>query len=463
MLISVILAAGEGTRMKSNLPKCAHKVCEKALVNHVIDSAVEAGVEKNIVVVGYKADVIEEIISNKDRVTIAVQPIGEDAPYGTGFAVQQAQGNFEDEDTVVVLCGDTPLIRPETIEELMTFHKDGEYDVTVLTSELDDPTGYGRIVKDSEGKVLAIVEQKDASEEQREIKEVNSGIYCFKGAILTDILSRLDNDNAQGEYYITDAVEIVNGQGGKVGGFITEDPGEIQGINSKVQLAAAERVMRERVNEKFMLEGAILINPDMTYICPDAKIGKDTVLYPGVAIEGPSVIGENCKLGNNVKIIHSEIGDGVAIQNSTIAYSKVGDYSKIGPYAYLRPDSNIGKNVKIGDFVEVKNSNIGDGSKASHHSYIGDADVGENVNVGCGVVFVNYDGESKARVEVGDNVFLGCNSNLVSPLKVNSNSYIAAGSTVTEEVKENSLVIARSRQVEKVDWVINKGKGKVKK
>lgn len=456
MLVSVILAAGEGTRMKSNLPKCAHKVCEKALVNHVIDSAVDAGVEKNIVVVGYKADVIEDVIEDKEKVIIAVQPIGEDAPYGTGFAVQQAQGKFEDEDTVVVLCGDTPLIRSTTVEELMSFHMDGEYDVTVLTSKLEDPTGYGRIVKDSDGKVLSIVEQKDAKEEQRKIDEVNSGIYCFKGSVLKDILSKLDNDNAQGEYYITDAVEIVNGQGGKVGGFITEDPGEIQGINSKVQLAAAEKVMRERVNEKFMLEGAILINPDMTYICPDAKIGKDTVLYPGVAIEGPSIIGENCKLGNNVKIIHSEIGDNVAIQSSTIAYSKVGDSTKIGPYAYLRPDSNIGKNVKIGDFVEVKNATIGDGSKASHHSYIGDADVGENVNIGCGVVFVNYDGSTKARVEVGDNVFLGCNSNLVSPLKINSNSYIAAGSTITDEVKENSLAIARARQVEKVGWVLKK-------
>lgn len=457
MLVSIILAAGEGSRMKSNLPKCAHKVCGKALINHVVDSAVEAGVEKNVVIVGHKAEIVENEIIQKDKVVTALQPVGDDAPYGTGFAVKQGEKEFEDGDTVVVLCGDTPLIRANTVKELMEFHDEGEFDVTVLTSEFDDPTGYGRIIRDDSDKVVGIVEQKDASEEQRKVKEVNSGIYCFKGAVLRDILGRLDNDNAQGEYYITDAVEIVNGDGGKVGGFKVSDNGEIQGINSKVQLAEAEKVMRNRINRKAMEEGAVLVDPDSTYISEEAVIGRDTVIYPGVFIEGKTVIGENCLIGNNTKIKDSEIADNVEIQNSTIVESSVGKNTKIGPYAYLRPNSRLGENIKIGDFVEVKNSKIGNGTKASHLAYIGDAEVGENVNVGCGVVFVNYDGAKKCKVEVGDNVFIGCNSNLVSPVKINSHTYIAAGSTITEEVKENSLAIARARQVEKADWVIKKG------
>lgn len=458
MLVSVILAAGEGTRMKSNLPKCAHKVCGKALINHVIGSAVDAGVEKNIVVVGHKADIIENEITLKNKVKIVTQPVGENAPYGTGYAVKQSENDFESDDVVVVLCGDTPLIRSQTIKDLMSYHEEENNDVTVLTSEFDDPTGYGRIIKDSEGKVLAIVEQKDANEEQKNIKEVNSGIYTFKGSVLKDILGKLNNDNAQGEYYITDAVEIVNGMNGKVGGFIVKDSGEIQGINSKVQLSQAEKVMRNRINEKLMLEGAILLDPEATYISEDTIIGKDTVVYPGVVIEGKTVIGDNCTIGNNSKIVNSEVASDVDIQNSTIVDSKVGSGTKVGPYAYLRPNSVIGENVKIGDFVEIKNSKIGDGTKASHLAYIGDANVGKNVNIGCGVVFVNYDGVKKSIVEVGDNAFIGCNANLVSPLKVNANTYIAAGSTITEEVKENSLVIARARQIEKVDWAKNRRK-----
>lgn len=456
MLVSIILAAGEGTRMKSNLPKCAHKVCGKALINHVIGSALEAGIEKNVVIVGHKSEVIEQEIDLKDSVKIVRQPIGEGVPYGTGFAVKQGISEVNDDDTVIVLCGDTPLIRSKTISELIKFHDKGKYDLTVLTSSVEEPTGYGRIIKNEQEEVIAIVEEKDASEAQKSIKEVNSGIYCFKGNTLKDVLEKIDNNNAQGEYYVTDAVEIVNSAGGSVGGFKVHDSGEIQGINSKIQLAEAEAVMRTRINRELMTEGVIIINPENTYISEGVKIGRDTVIYPGAIIEGSTIIGENCTIGQNTRIVSSQIMDNVEIQSSTVLESRIDEGSKVGPYAYLRPNSRLGKNVKIGDFVEVKNAAIGDGSKASHLSYIGDAEVGEHVNIGCGTIFVNYDGVKKHKTIVGDNAFIGCNTNLISPVVINENAYIAAGSTITDEVNENSLAIARARQVEIKDWVLKK-------
>lgn len=457
MIKSIILAAGEGSRMKSDLPKCSHKVCGKALINHIVDAATEAGVEKNVVVVGHGADKVKGIVEKQERVEFAQQPVGEGAPYGTGFAVKQGIDHIEDGDTVLILCGDTPLIKSETIEAFTKYHADGNYSVTVLTSKLEDPTDYGRIIRDGSGEVTGIVEQKEATPEQLEIDEVNSGIYCFEGKTLKSVLEKIDNNNAKGEYYITDAIHIVKAEGGAVGGYIASDSGEIQGINSKKQLAEAEEVMRNRVNEKLMAEGAIMVDPKSTYIGVDVKVGRDTVIYPGAILEGKTEIGRDSVIGHGCRIVDSTIGDFVEVQSSTIVESSVDDSSKVGPYAYLRPNSRIGKHVKIGDFVEVKNSNIGDNSKASHLSYIGDSDVGNSVNIGCGVVFVNYDGVSKHRSTVKDKAFIGCNVNLVSPVTVEEGAYIAAGSTITDDVSANSLAIARERQVEKKDWVLKRG------
>ncbi|KNF07802.1 bifunctional protein GlmU [Gottschalkia purinilytica] len=456
MILSVILAAGEGTRMKSKLPKVVHKICGKPLLNHVIDSAEEAGIEKNVVVVGHKADKVKEIVKS-DNIIYVNQPVGDNDPYGTGFAVMQAQDHIEDDSYVVILCGDTPLIKSETIKEFVEYHKAGNYEATVLTAEVEDPTGYGRIVRDENDQVIAIVEQKDATEEQRKITEINSGVYCFKGKNLKSILGKLDNNNSQQEYYITDAIEILNKEEFKVGGYKISGHEEIQGINSKIQLAEAEKIMRKRINTSLMAEGAIIIDPDNTYIESDVKIGRDTVIYPGVILEGKTEIGEDCIIGQNTRISNSKIEDRVEIQSSTILDSKVDNDTKVGPYAYLRPNSDIGKNVKIGDFVEVKNAKINDGSKASHLSYIGDAEVGKNVNIGCGVVFVNYDGKNKNKTIVEDNAFIGCNVNLISPVTVKENAYIAAGSTITEDVEEKSLSIARVKQVNKENWVEKKG------
>lgn len=457
MIKSIILAAGEGSRMKSDLPKCSHRVCGKALINHIIDAATKAGVEKNIVVVGHGAEKVMNIVENRDVAEFVQQPVGEGASYGTGFAVKQGIEHIADDDTVLILCGDTPLIKNETIEAFANYHRDGKYEVTVLTSRLEDPTDYGRILRGESGEVVGIVEQKEATEDQLTIDEVNSGIYCFAGKTLRDVLGKIGNNNAKGEYYITDAIHIVKAEGGTVGGYIASDSGEIQGINSKKQLAEAEEVMRNRVNEKLMAEGAIMIDPKSTYIGVDVKIGRDTVVYPGAILEGKTEIGRDSVIGHGCRIVDSKIGDGVEVQSSTIIESSIDDSSKIGPYAYLRPNSVIGKHVKIGDFVEVKNSTLGDNSKASHLSYIGDSDVGSGVNIGCGVVFVNYDGVKKNRSTVKDKAFIGCNVNLVSPVTVGESAYIAAGSTITEDVSANSLAIARERQVEKKDWVLKRG------
>lgn len=457
MIKSIILAAGEGTRMKSKKPKGIHKVCGKPMIDYVIGAATRVGIEENILVVGHKKEEVINSIGYKNVKTV-VQPMGENVPYGTGFAVMQAREYINNSSYIVILYGDTPLITDDTLEKLISFHKTGEYTATVLTAEFDEPTGYGRIIRDKNNKVVSIIEEKDAKEEQKGIKEINSGIYCFNGEQLKDVLNKLDNNNSQKEYYITDAIEILNNEGYKVGGYKINDNDDIFGVNSRVQLAEAEKIMKGRINERLMISGVTIIDPDNTYIEEDVKIGEDTIIYPGAIIVGNTEIGTDCTIGHNCRIENSKIGNEVEIQSSTVVESKVDDRAKIGPYAYLRPKSVIGKEVKIGDFVEIKNSTIGDYSKASHLAYIGDAEVGSKVNIGCGVVFVNYDGEKKHKTIVEDNAFVGSNSNLIAPVIVKENGYIAAGSTITKEVATGALAIARARQINKEGWKNKKGK-----
>ena len=456
MDISIILAAGEGTRMKSNTPKVLHEICGKPILEYVIDASKNANVKKSYCIIGHGGDKVKEKIKDSSAI-FKEQPIGEGYPYGTGYAVMQAMDYIEDDSNVVILYGDTPLITAKTIEKFIKYHNENEYDGTVLTAFLDDPTGYGRIIRDREGNILKIVEQKDATKEEIEIKEMNSGIYCFNGKLLKYALAKINNDNVQGEYYITDVISILKEEGYSVGAYIIDDPTEIHGINSRVQLAFCEKVMRKRINENYMMEGVTIINPENTNIESSISIGKDSIIYPGAILLGGTVIGEECIVGENSRIENSKIGNRVEIYSSTITDSTVDDKCKIGPYAHLRPNSHLGKNLKIGNFVEVKNSTIGDNSKAGHLAYIGDSDVGKNVNVGCGAIFVNYDGRSKFRTVVEDNAFIGSNSNLVAPVTVKEWGYIAAGSTITEEVEKGSLSIARARQVNKDGWVDKKG------
>lgn len=449
---ALILAAGQGTRMKSNSSKVLHKVLGKALVEYPILGAKSIGAEEICVIVGHKAEEVKEALGNE--VTYALQK----EQLGTGHAVMQALDFIEDADEVLILCGDTPLITGETLGKMLDFHREHSNAITVLSAVMGNPTGYGRIVRNEEGSVLKIVEQKDATEEEKAIKEINGGMYAFDAKLLKYALSKLTNNNVQNEYYLTDTIEILLAEGHRVDAIAIEEVDDIAGVNSRVQLAEATRVMRDRINGKHMANGVTFIDPKNTYIEADVIIGKDTVIEPGCLLQGTTEIGENCFIGYNSKIKNTKLANNVEVECSVITDSFIDEGTHVGPFAYIRPNSHIGKNIKVGDFVEIKNATIGDGTKISHLTYVGDADVGENVNFGCGTVVVNYDGEKKHRTTVGDNAFIGCNTNLVSPVVVEENAYTAAGSTITKTVPANSLAIARAKQENKTDWVTKKRK-----
>lgn len=438
---ALILAAGQGTRMKSDTPKVLHRVCGKAMINHVIDAAGGAGTDEQIIVIGHGAEKVREE-TDREGLAFAVQ----EEQLGTGHAVMCAESLLPSEGLVLVLCGDTPLIKAETLSAFIDYHTEEKNTVSVLTAIFDNPTGYGRIVKGSDGCILRIVEEKDADEETKKIREINSGMYCFDAAFLREGLKSLQTNNAQGEYYLTDLIEFAVDGGRKSGTFPVENDEEIMGVNNRIQLSQAAEKMRNRINEGFMTEGVTFIDPKTVYIDGDVEIGRDTVVWPGAIITRGTKIGKGCLIGHNCRIENSVIGDGTDIQSSTIVDSRVGSNTHVGPYAYMRPNSNVGSDVKIGDFVEVKNANIGDGTKASHLAYIGDADVGKDVNIGCGVVFVNYDGIGKSRSVVEDEAFIGSNSNLVAPVHVEKHGYIAAGATITKTVPEGALVVARPKE-----------------
>lgn len=447
---AIILAAGKGTRMKSQYPKVIHKVCGKEMVNHVINVSKKSGVNDIVAILGHGSEVVKERLPEDTMIAMQTEQLG------TGHAVKMAKEYINDEDTIVVLCGDTPLIKEDTLKRLFSYHLENGYHATVLTTKVDNPTGYGRIIRDNNEDLLKIVEQKDANEEEKAVNEINSGIYCFNGKSLREALDLIDNNNAQGEYYLTDTIYIMRDKGKKVGAYNGSTIEELMGVNSRVELSKAEEIMRKRINESHMVNGVTIIDTNSTYIESDVEIGNDTIIYPGVMLKGNTKIGCNCVIDMNSSIENSTIGDNTEVKNSTIIDSKVGENTTVGPYAYLRPKSNIGNNVKIGDFVEVKNATIEDNSKASHLSYIGDAHVGKGVNIGCGVVFVNYDGKNKFKSVVKDGAFIGSNSNLVAPVVVEEDGYIATGSTITKDVPKAALAIARERQVVKEGWVEKK-------
>lgn len=443
---ALILAAGEGTRMKSALPKVLHQAAGQPLLNHVTDAAAKAGVDDLIVVVGHGAEEVKAALPAHARSVLQAEQLG------TGHAVQMAEALIQGEALVLILCGDAPLLRPETLQELMDVHQAAGHAATVLSARLDNPFGYGRILRDEDNRLLGIVEEKDADAGQKAVTEINSGTYCFTGKALLEVLPRLSNNNRQREYYLTDTLALLRESGEGVGVHCLTDPEEIMAVNSRAQLAQVEEIFRRRINRCHMEAGVTLIHPENTYIGPRVTIGRDTVIEPGVILEGTTLIGEDCTIGQNSRLTNTTLGRGVHITQSTLCDSSVDDESTIGPYAYLRPGSRIGKRVRIGDFVEVKKSVIGDDSKAAHLSYIGDAEVGRNVNIGCGVVFVNYDGKKKSKTMVGDNAFVGSNVNLVAPVTVEAGAFIAAGSTITKNVPADALAIARERQRNIEGW-----------
>jgi len=446
-IFAVVLAAGQGTRMKSKLYKVLHPVCGKPMVEHVVDNVRLLNVDRIVSIVGHGAEMVKDHLGEKSEYVLQAEQLG------TAHAVQQAEQLLGSLDgTTLVVCGDTPLIRPETLQALYEYHHEQNAKATILTAVAETPFGYGRIIRNEQGQVEQIVEQKDATEEQQLVKEINTGTYCFDNKALFEALKQVKNENAQGEYYLPDVIEILKKQGDIVSAFATNDFNEILGVNDRVALSQAEEIMRNRINEKHMRNGVTIINPQNTHISIEAVIGRDTIIKPGVIIEGNTVIGEDCVIGPNSQIVDSQIGDRTTVFNSVVLNSSVGEDTAIGPFAHIRPDSNLGNHVKIGNFVEVKKSTLGNDTKVSHLSYIGDAEVGNDVNIGCGSITVNYDGKNKYKTIIEDNVFVGCNSNLVAPVKIGEGSFIAAGSTITKEVPKDALAIARARQENKLDY-----------
>lgn len=445
---AVILAAGLGTRMKSKFYKVLHPVCGKPMVEHIVDNIAQLQVSKTVTVVGHGAELVKAQLENRSEFVIQEKQLG------TAHAVMQARELLDGkEGTTLVICGDTPLISTDTLEALFEAHKQQQAKATVLTAYTEEPTGYGRVIRNQAGQVEKIVEHKDANEEEKNVKEINTGMYCFDNLALFQALAEVSNDNSQGEYYLTDVIEILKAKNEIVSAFQTNDFSETMGINDRLALSQAEKIMKTRINKKHMANGVTIIDPANTYIDTDVEIGMDTIIHPGSVIKGKTIIGDDCQIGPHSELMNAIVGSNTNIRQSVVHDSSIGSYVNIGPYAHIRPQSTIHDEVKIGNFVELKKVEFGKGSKASHLSYIGDAEVGSNVNLGCGSITVNYDGKNKALTKIEDDVFVGCNSNLIAPVTIKKNSYIAAGSTITDDVPEKALSIARARQVNKEDYV----------
>ncbi len=442
--MAVVLAAGEGKRMKSKTPKALHKVAGKTLTGWVADAAGEATGVQPVLVIGNGADAVREHFGDSVRYAVQEQQLG------SGHAVMAAREFLTGNGYAIVVAGDMPLIKAETLRSIAQRAQEKQLGVCLLTAVIQDPTGYGRVLREGTG--VRIVEHRDATEAERAVKEVNLSVYCFHIPALLSALDGLKADNAQGEYYITDCVHDIVRQGYAAEAVVCEDPDEYIGVNDRVQLAEAVRLMRRRINRKLMMDGVTIIDPDSTYIEAGVTIGQDATVYPGVTLEGNTVIGEDAILYPGSRIYNSTVGKGTKVQNSVLLDSSVGDNSTIGPYAYLRPGTVVGNGCRVGDFVEVKNAVIHDGAKVSHLSYIGDGEIGEKSNIGCGVVFVNYDGQKKSKTTVGKNAFVGCNANLIAPVTIGDGAYVAAGSTVTNDVEPDSLCVARSRQTVIPGW-----------
>lgn len=444
-LKSVVLAAGKGTRMKSNIPKVMHLANGKPMLVRILDVLNSLDVEENIVVLGYKK---EEILSKLGGISYVVQ----EEQLGTGHAIIQAKEKLEDyTGDVLITCGDTPLLTRKTLSDLYSFYKENEISGAVLTAHFENPFGYGRVVKEH-GKVIKIIEEKEANENVKKIKEVNTGVYIFNCQDLLATLEKIDNKNEKGEYYITDVIEILSREDKEILSYLLEDNKEVLGVNSKIDLALANKILRERKNNKLMKDGVILIDPITAYIDEEVKIGKDTIIYPNVTIQGNTEIGENNIILSNTRIIDSKTANDVKIESSVIEESILERGVTIGPFAHLRPKTYLKEDVHIGNFVETKKSVLEKGVKAGHLTYLGDTHIGEKTNIGAGTITCNYDGINKFKTEIGKNAFIGSDTMLVAPVTVGDNSLIGAGSVITKDVPNNSLAVTRSKQIIKEGW-----------
>lgn len=439
-LLSIILAAGKGTRMKSDKIKVLHPVAGKAIIKHVINTL--DGLNSKIVnVIGHQKNEVQTELEDLDRLDLNY--VIQSEQLGTGHAVLQAEKYIEKHDgPVLILYGDTPLLKKESIAEFVKEHRESKSDLTVMTALVDDPKGYGRIVKDEAGSLSAIVEEKDANSEIKKIKEINSGVNCIDSEILKEFLDNMDNDNAQKEYYLTDIIKYAVKKNKKINTYIVEDSNEILGINTRKQQAEAEKILRSRIIDKHLTNGVTIIDPNTTFIDSEVEIAQDVTIYPFNYLEGKTKIGSNTVINQNCKIKDAVIADNVNIlSNTVIKESKVGANTNVGPFAYLRPGSKVENNCKIGDFVELKKTTVKTGAKVPHLCYAGDAEIGEGTNIGAGTIFANYDGEKKHRTTIGKNAFIGSDSILIAPLTIGDGAKTAAGSVVTKNIKSGDTVM----------------------
>lgn len=443
---AIILSAGKGTRMKSNISKLMHKVNGIPMIEKVNNILSSANIEKKVYILGYLKETILEYFDNN------IEWIHQDEQLGTAHAIMIAKDNILKDDEDIFVCnGDGPLIKSETIIEMKNIFKEKNLDCLVLSCKLDNPYGYGRLLFEN-NKLIDIVEEKETTEEQKNINIVNAGVYIFKRKILLEILDKFDNNNIKGEYYLTDAIKLINDINGKVDTYTIYDKSEMEGVNSKEQLAYASKILRNRKNNQLMEDGVVLIDPDNTYIEEYVNIGKETVIYPNVYIQGNTNIGEDCIIYSNTRIVNSNIYNNVNIDSSLIEESIIEEGTSIGPFAHLRPYSHLKKNVHIGNFVEIKKSILSDGVKCGHLTYIGDTEIGKHTNIGAGTITCNYDGIKKHKSIIGEESFIGSNSIIVSPVNIGNKAFTAAGSVITKDVPDNSIAFGRSKQINKNDW-----------
>jgi bifunctional UDP-N-acetylglucosamine pyrophosphorylase / glucosamine-1-phosphate N-acetyltransferase len=444
-LVAVIMAAGKGTRMKSKLPKVMHLLAGKTLIEHVLDTVSQVGIERPLVIVGHGREEIETRISERAELVVQTEQLG------TGHAVMQALPYLDGAQTVLVLSGDQPLLKTETLQALVELHEAQGVSATVLTAFMDQPFGYGRIIRNEEF-IVKITEEKDATFEQRQINEINTGTYCFKGSALKEALIKITTQNAQGEYYLTEAFDVLFKLGEKVLAYSTLDSNEALGINSRGQLAEAEAILRERILDHWMSEGVTVVDPSSTFIETDVELTQDVTILPFTRLMGKTRIDEDAVIGPQTSLENCVVGRGSELTYTVAKDAVIGERCHIGPFAYLRPGTKLDAEVKVGDFVEIKNSRIEMGTKIPHLSYIGDTHVGRSVNIGAGSITCNYDGVNKHPTKIGDYAFIGSNTNLVAPLDVGEYAFTGAGSTITKDVPARALAVERSPQVIKEHW-----------
>jgi bifunctional UDP-N-acetylglucosamine pyrophosphorylase/glucosamine-1-phosphate N-acetyltransferase len=442
-ITAVVLAAGEGTRMRSTTPKVLHPLCGRPMLLHVVDALCALPLERIVVVVGHGAERVTKTLQEQLATELPVEFVEQREPRGTGDALSVAlgAGAFDDldaEDDLIVVPGDTPLLRPETLAALATEHRVSEAAATLLTTRPNDVEGYGRVLRDGHGRVDRIVEQADATEEERAVDEINTSIYCFRRNLLAPALRRLSPQNAQGEYYLTDVVEVLRRAGHQVHAM-EADPAEVLGVNDRVQLAEAEAELRTRINAHWMREGVTMVDPGRVYVDATVELEPDVRLLPGTILEGRTVIGAGSVIGPDARIVDSVVGAHTTVSNSVVYESEIGDSCTVGPFAHVRAGTRLAHDVKVGSFVETKNADIGEGTKVPHLAYVGDADIGPRSNIGCGTITANYDGAEKLHTTIGADVHTGSNSVLVAPVKVGDGATVAAGAVVTHDVPPGAL------------------------